>query len=577
MARVELDTQTLDQLREKLKSDAYTAVQAARMAAEIEDAAVSDTKIVVTIYDKFYRPIAESGDYLSLACSFPRNQVESGKLELKRSDPLAEVALSCHENTVPVTIELGHLMWSGRVKVAHDNFNMPEKGDYVECELEGDYAWLLKILAWPNFLLPIQVQFPPRGVAIGPAISCLKFVLATQAFRLQSGLWDLINNLGSLNFDWRSWFGTFLMQDVGDDGPGLDDVFRMLRTPVYVVPTNPLTDTSPFISINWRMDKVGTVFEQHVKDNGLMVEVKLWRPGDPQPANDPLLVLFPLTVPTIIVDIKDRMGIVGPTGTFLDGVLRVLVDMEGSLFGEILNPFLNPNGEYAPEGWNIAPLVGVHFVSPWVIFNADHPLGGISGRLSHHHPESWRVIIGGKSPKWMNDLINATMSWILDMVMIVIGISGVPSNLFDGLFNDVLLAFQLADNFTRRVKLGPYGYPETFVPTGHAPYNIDAVFAMKREMWNTRGYISGQATFRNGSPYEVGRDLFPGGLATIIRNGKLYTDYVENIIVSDTREERAEVYVQIGDGQQEEAPVVKLQRKIVSYQQAFNILTLATQ
>lgn len=169
------------------------------------------------------------------------------------------------------------------------------------------------------------------------------------------------------------------------------------------------------------------------------------------------------------------------------------------------------------------------------------------------------------------------MAFILDMIMMVIGITGVPSNLFDGLFNDVLLAFQLADNFDRRVKLGPYGYPEVFVPTGHAPYNVDAILALKREMWNTRGYISGQATFRNGSPYEVGRDLFPGGLATIIRNGQLYTDYVENIIVNDTREERAEVFVQIGDGEQEEAPVVKLQRKVVSYQQAFNILTLATQ
>lgn len=177
----------------------------------------------------------------------------------------------------------------------------------------------------------------------------------------------------------------------------------------------------------------------------------------------------------------------------------------------------------------------------------------------------------------MNDLINATLAWILDMIMIVIGFTGIPSNLFDGLFNDVLLAFQLADNFDRRVKLGPYGYPEVFVPTGQAPYNIDAVFAIKREMWNTRGYISGQVTFRNGEPYEIGRDLFPGGLATIIRNGKLYTDYVENITVTDTRSERSEVFVQIGDGKKEEAPIVALQRKLIGYEEAINALTLATQ
>jgi hypothetical protein len=579
MARVDLDSDTLESLKEKLKGDVYTSVNAARMLAELDQAAVNDTRVIVTVYDKFYTPLGECSDYLSVACTFPRNKVETGKLELKRSDPFADVALTCHENTVPITIEIGRLLWSGRVKIAHDNFNNDQKGDYVECELEGDFAWLMKILAWPNFLLPLQVQFPPRGVAIGPAISVLKFLVGTQTFRLQSGLWDIFNQLLSLELDWRAWFGTALMQD--PDGPDgkfdLSDVMRMLRTPIYVVPTNPLIDTSPFISINWRMDKLGTLFEQTCKDNGLVIEVKLWRPGDPQPGNDPMLRLFPLTVPTIVVDIKDRMGIVGPTGTFIDGILRVLVDLQGSLFGDLFAPFLNPNGEYAPDGWNIAPSIGVNFMAPWTIFNADHPKGGVKGRMSHHYPESWRVIVGGKSPKWMNDLINATLAWILDMIMIVIGITGVPSNLFDGLFNDVLLAFQLADNFPRRLNMGPYGYPEVFVPTGHAPYTIDAIFALKREMWNTRGYISGQVTFRNGEPYEVGRDVFPGGLATIIRNNKIYTDYIENIVIQDTREARADVFVQIGDGQQQEAPVVKLQRKLTGYLEAINILTLATQ
>ncbi|MBF4194677.1 hypothetical protein [Mycolicibacterium phlei] len=578
MARVEIDYQSLERYKEKLKSDAYTAITAGRMMAEVEDAAASNTEIIVTFYDKFYNAIGECGNYSSLSCSFPRNNVETGQISLPKSDPLAAAALKCHEEVVPVTIEIGNLLWSGRVKVAHDNFGQPDEPDTVEVELEGDYAWLLKILAWPNFLLPIQVQFPPRGVAIGPAISVLKWLLGTQAFRIQSGLWDLVNNLLSLNLDWRSWFGTMLMQDLGPDNkPGLDDIMRALRTPIYVVPTNPLTDTSPFISINWRMDKVGAIFDQVVKDNGLSVEVKLWRPGDPQPApNDPLLKIFPLTVPTIVVDIKDRKGIVGPTGTFLDGILRVLVDIEGTVFGEILQPFLNPRNEYKPYGWNIAPLIGVHFDAPWVILNADHPQGGVSGRISYHHPESWRVIIGGKSPKWMNDLINITMTFILDMIMIVVGFTGIPSNLLDGLFNDVLLAFQLADNFDRRVKLGPYGYPETFVATNKAPYNIDAVFAIIREMYNTRGYISGQVTFRNGLPYEVGRDLMPNSLATIIRDGKIYTDYLENITVIDDREERAEVIVQIGDGQREEAPVVQLQRKLIGYEEAINAILLSS-
>lgn len=570
MGRLTLNNETLEDYKAKIKSDAHTAVTAARMMAELEQNQISTTEIVVTVYDKFYKPMFECGDYTELQCQWKRNEIGGGKLTVPYISAAAQTLLNCEKATVPITVEIGRLLWSGRVKIAHDNFNDPDRGDFVECELESDYAWLSKILAWPNFLAPLQVQFPPKGVAIGPAISVLKFILGTQAFRLQSGLWDIVNNLGSLNLDWHSWFGTAL----ANNAAGRHDIMTMLRTPIYVVPTNPLTDTSPFISVIWRMDKLSSIFERQLLDNGLVCEMNLWRPGDPQPGNDPLLKAFPLKVPTIVVDIKDRTGIVGPTGTFIDGILRTNIDLAGSLFGEILDPFLNPKGEYKPYGWNIAPIIGVNFIKPWAVFNADHPKSGIRGRISHHTAEAWRVIIGGKSPAWMNQLINATMSWILDMVMMIIGLTGIPSNLFDGLFNDVLLAFQLADNYARRIAMGPYGYPEVFV-AGSSPYNIDAIFALAREMWNTRPYVSAQCQFRNGIPYELGRDIFPGALVSVVRGGRLFTDYLYDITLSDTRGERADIFVQIGDGKAEEAPSMRTQRRLAGLLEAFNALTLA--
>lgn len=390
----------LNALKAKLNSsNNRTAISTADMLAAAQLAAPTD--ITVTFYDKIYTSRGECNDYISMQCAFPRHMVETGSVVMKGDDPLAEAALLCHEEVVPVTIEIGSLLWSGRVKVAKDRFGWANEADTVVCELEGDRAWLMKIMAWPNFMLPIQVQFPPRGVAIGTAVSIIKWVVGTQSFRLQAGLNDLINNLGSLNLDWRSWIGTALMQD--PDGPDgvfdLTDVMRMSRTPIYVIQgaLDGFFDTSPLISVNWRMDKLYDLIDQVVKDNGLVVEVKLWRPGDPQPDED---MLFPLTVPTICVDVKDRMGIVGPTHTFLDGILRTLIDLEDSVFGEVLDPFINPNGEIAPEGFNIAPLFGLHWVQPWALFNADHPQSGCWGEMAHHHPLAWRTIIGGRSPKW---------------------------------------------------------------------------------------------------------------------------------------------------------------------------------
>jgi len=273
----------------------------------------------------------------------------------------------------------------------------------------------------------------------------------------------------------------------------------------------------------------------------------------------------------------DRSGVTGPTGTILDSIIKTIVDVEGSVLGNLLDPLLNPAGEYAPDGVFIAPALGLDFVTPWTLL-VDHPRGPMEGfEISDHHPQGWQIVIGGKSPKWLSDLINATTSWLLDSLSIIVGLTGIPSNLLDGLFQDVLLAFQLVENFERRNSMGPYGRPEKFVPTGAAPYNVDALFTFISTLWDTRGYRSATAKFRNGYPYSVGRDVFPGGLMSVAENGELYTDYVENILITDNRQERVSVVVQIGDGKAEEAPIARFQRLITGVQEAINILTLAPQ
>ena len=344
----------------------------------------------------------------------------------------------------------------------------------------------------------------------------------------------------------------------------------MLHTPIYVVHVNPLFDTSPFVAITSRMESVATVIEKLITGYGISVEVELWLPGDPQPDE-----WSRLSVPTYIVKVTDRSNVTGPTGTILDSIVKQLVVLEGSVFGNALSPLLNPDGRYAPDGVFIAPTIGVDFVQPWALL-IDHPRGPMeSFEIVDHHPQGWQIIIGGRSPKWVNDLINATTSWILDMLMIVVGLTGVPSNLFDGIFNDILLSFQLVQNFNRRNDMGPYGRPERFIATGAAPYNIDALFSFISAMWDTRGYRSAIASFRNGFPYSVGRDIFPGSIMSIAENGELYSDYIENIVITDSRDERSKVVVQIGDGKAEEAPIARFQRLITGIQEAINVLTLA--
>lgn len=516
----------------------------------------------VTLYTNMYKPAGEVGDYIEVTCDFVRNQIETATIVLKATDPMVPVAMACYQTVVPVTIDVGNLRWSGRV----DNFDYALVNGVRTLTLQcmGDYAWFSKILVWPNFLLPIQTQFPTKALYIGPAITCIKTMIMEQAFRIQTGLWEFVNTLLSGDLDWNAWFGTFKQAH--------DDNLDVLTTPLAVVGTNPLLDTSPWISINGRMDQISTLVEEAVKANGLVLTANLWLPGDPQPGG----LIHDLTNPTIVVDCVDRSGLTGPTGTFVDGIVKDLVDLQASAFGEALAPFLNPNNNYAPEGVNLAPVFGVDFVKPWALFH-DHPRGGLTEfHLMGHHPLAYTVIGGGKSPKWINDLINISFEWLIDAITIAIGITGVASDLLDGTLDDVLLAFQLIENAERRQKLGPYGWPEFFIQTGSSAYTLDEWFALMGAMWDTRGYHCIKLSFDNGFPYSLGKDLFVGSLASFALNNNLYTDYVEKATFKDDRKSRARINILIGDGKRADNPITKTIHRVVKLEEALQIITLSS-
>lgn len=545
-----------------LESGEYTTEMAA--ASIVSDVAQHPpADINVTLYNSIYQPIGTLNDYLDLKVEFARNKVATAAMTLKGNEPLIDTLLDVWNTTLPITIEYGAMRWSGRVFTVSDKFE--SRVNTVDLQCISDYAWLDKILCWPAPELPIQIQFPSRALYIGPAVTCIKTMVAEQALRLQSGIWEAVNNVGSFNADWKAIFGRILQISKPED------LLTMLMVPIVVVPTDPIHDTSPFVSFSGRMDKLSELIKQVVKDNGLHVTCQLWLPGDPQPEG----MIVPLDWPCIVVDVKDRQGVTGPSGTFFDGILRDVVDLQRSILGETLQPFLNPSNEYRPIGINIAPTLGVDFVEPWTIFT-DFPENGlINFKVVAQHPLAYTVLGGGKSPQWVDDLINETLEWIVDSVQIIIGISGVPTNFLDGIFDDVLIAFQQIENGERRIKLGPFGFPEYFTKTGGSAFTLDEWFALRGAMWESRGYPTYQWSFLNGWPYTLGIDVFPGQLVSFVRRGKMYTDFVESATLTDNRKTRARVDLVVGDGKLVENPVTKVQRKIADFEAVIKILSLS--
>lgn len=550
--------------------DPYRIATTARRLTEKKSKVNVD--FTFTVCDKLWTPMGSVGsDLIDASGTDPRNDVPTAKMTLKGSSPLVELFMDCKKTMVGVEVETGGLRYNFYTK-AH-------RYKYADCaltgnvELRGIWDILNYYVIWPSWWLPIQAQPFSHAVFIWALQTVVENMVSECAIRLQSGWMEFINNGLSLNPDVRAWFGTAL-QALKRDGLSLDTFGRMLRTPVYVKRTNPFLDTSPLVAKTVRMETCGSVIKDITRAYGVDTSMDLWRPGDPQPdqwAN--------LDQPTYVFSTKDRQQIEGPTKTVADSVIKTVIDLGGSL-GGIFKPVV----AQVPgmDGVFYSPLLGVNFEQPYAYLVAPEPgedSNIIAYEVDDHTPEGWQHIIGGRSPKWLNDLMNATFAWLIDSLMIVVGFTGIPSDLLSGFMNNAFLAFQLIQVYDRRDEVGPY-HPaiERFYPTASAPYNIETVFAFINALWDSRGYTAAQVSFRNGDQYALGRDIFKGGLMSLVyhNRSKMVTDYIENVTWRITPDAR-EVIVQLGDGRRDEAPLAKHQRFITSAFEILSVVTLSPQ
>lgn len=555
--------------RDLLYGDPITSAAAAEKLAD-QNSAVDQTWHV-SVYDKMWVKVGELGDdMISLQGSDPRNKMSTAQLKIKGDSWLTDTFMQCASTHVGVVVETAGIRFSFYVDTFDYEF---DGGAWVgTANLNGVWDILNYLVIWPNWWLPIQFQLFSHAVFIGPLCTVAEAMISENALRIQSGLYEFINNAGSLNPDIRAWFGTLLQSN--------GKVFQMLKTPIYVVRTNPFLDTSPLVARTVRMETCGAVIGDITRSYGVNVDVTLWLPGDDQP--DYWTQKFPamaLTQPTYVVTVKDRSQIEGPTGTVIDSAIRQIVDVSGSFFEGIL-PFIK--AVPGRDGVFISPALGVNYVEPWAVLIAPEPgeKGNVSTcRISFHTPKGWQHIIGGRSPKWLNDLMNATYAWIIDSISILLGFTGIPSNLLEGFLNNTILAFQLVQHYDRRNDVGPY-HPgiEVFHATTSAPYNVETLFGFINALWESRGWVSVIATFRNAEVYTLGKDVFRGGLISVLymNRTRIFTDYIEEVVFQIDRTKR-DILLQIGDGKAEESPLAKHQRFITAVLESVNVLTLAPQ
>lgn len=531
-----------------------------------------DTDFRFTVCDHLWRPVGAIGpDLIEASGTDPRNNTPTAKITVKGDSALIDHFMGCSKTMVGVIVETAGMRYAFYTKSHKYKY---DKGQWTgSLELKGIWDILNYLVIWPSWYLPIQAQPFSHAVYMWALCTALESMVAESAMRIQAGIWEFVNNAASLNLDFRTWFGT-VIRALERDGLSIETFQRMLKTPVYVKRTNPFLDTSPFAARTVRMETCGQVITDITRAYGVDTRMDLWLPGDPQPDQ-----WSGLDSPTYVFSTFDRSQIEGPTKTVLDSAIRTVVDLGGSLggiFGALGQEIDGFDGQYQN------PALGVNFVPPWAVLIA--PESGedssiLSCEITDHTPDGWQHIVGGRSPKWLNDLMNATYAWLIDSLMIVLGFTGIPSDLLAGFLNNAFFAFQLVQHYDRRGEVGPY-HPaiERFHATASAPYNVETMFAFINALFDSRGYTAATVTFRNGDQYALNRDIHRGGLMSLVyRNRrKMVTDYVEGVMWRITDTER-EVLVQLGDGRRDEAPLAKHQRLITEAFSIINVLTLAPQ
>lgn len=530
-----------------------------------------DTDFHFTVTDFMWRPVGMLGsDLIDASGTDPRNNVGTARIKVKGDSHLIDHFMGCRSTMVGIIMETAGLRFPFYVKVHRYSYEKGAWTGVLECK--SLWSILEYLTIWPSWYLPIQTQPFSHAIFMWGLQTAIESMVQESALRVQSGFFEFINNALSLNPDVVAWWGT-VNQALKRDGLSPGVLRKMLRTPIYVKRTNPWLDTSPTAIRTVRMETCGQVIRDITRAYGVDTSMDLWLPGDEQPD-----AWSTLDQPTYVFSTKDRSQISGPTKTVLDSVIRTVVDLGGStgLLGSFIKEVPGIDGVFR------APKLGVDYEPPWAILVA--PDSGddgsvISAEISDHTPEGWQHIIGGRSPKWLNDLMNASYSWLIDSLQIVLGFTGVPSDLLSGFLNNSFFAFELVQLYSRRDAMGPY-HPaiEQFHATASAPYNVETLFAFINAFFDSRGYTAASVVFRNNEQLALGRDIYKGGLMSLVYHGrtKMVTDYIENVMWRITPTER-EVLVQIGDGRKDEAPLAKIQRLITGAFEAISVLLLSPQ
>lgn len=157
----------------------------------------------------------------------------------------------------------------------------------------------------------------------------------------------------------------------------------------------------------------------------------------------------------------------------------------------------------------------------------------------------------------------------------MLGASGIAPDILNGVFDDTVLAFEPFPDIARQRQLGKFARPEKLIAAGSQAFTPSTLVAGAQGLFDTRGFRAIELTITDQRQYVYGRDYGIYTPVSVIKRGRLYTDYVTKAVGKDDRTTRASLVASVGDGKGQEQPMVRAMRFIDGTQKALNAAMLA--
>ena len=281
----------------------------------------------------------------------------------------------------------------------------------------------------------------------------------------------------------------------------------------------------------------------------------------------------------VVMAVEDKSGVTGPTGTLLDGPINLIAATADDLLTETLVPQYDQNGDGQTD-----PLIRKWFGAapevPWVTFRDGDYSAIVESQRVIHGSTARSIVVGGKSPGWVNELQTFGIKYGLAQISqaIMAGPAGTyeqPGSpgleeVYQGQFDDMVLAYQRFTDPIRALQAGDFAFLENFEQgSSGSAYTVSGELDIRTGQWKSRAYTNFKVSIRNGFPWVANMDFTLGDRVSFEMANVLLVDHVSAIRYKWDKDSPVRVELSVGNDNQEGDPVGRAVKALAGFWNLF--------